>query len=180
MLERRVAAEDALELGCGWRAEAVERERAQGGEADWGQEVRERVWVLLLELWRAVRLLGVGWGWRCGRVLQAWGEVWHVGEGGAEAKGEFERVKVDERGDERPRDVVCDAEEEQGTLDHIRVPPEVEAPDVLRQTRASRKRLAAAQRHDGHGRHHHRRLEQKALMFMLFQPCCRSGSSDGW
>lgn len=65
--ERRVAAEDALELDWGWRAEAGERERAQGGEADWGQEVvmvLVLVLSLLLGLWRAVprRLLGVGRG----------------------------------------------------------------------------------------------------------------------
>ena len=77
---------------------------------------------------------------------------------GGEAKREFERIEVDERGDERPGDMVGDAEEEQGGLYRVRFPPEMEAPDVLRQTRMRRERLAAAQRGDGHGRQHGHRL----------------------
>jgi hypothetical protein len=49
-----------------------------------------------------------------------------------EVKGEFERIEVDERGDERPSDMVGDAEEEQRGLHRVRFPSEMEAPDVLR------------------------------------------------
>ena len=106
--------------------------------------------------------------------------MWRVGEGRGKAKGEFERVEVDERKDERPRDVVCDAKEEQKTLDRVRVLSKVKAPDVLRQTRANGKRLAAAQRHDGQGRHQHCRLNEKVLMPVLFWSRCWSGGGDGW
>lgn len=88
-------------------------------------------------------------------------------------KGEFERIEVDERGDERPSDMVGDAEEEQGGLDRVRFPSEMEAPDVLRQMRMSRERLAAAQGGDGHGRHGHcHRL--KVFQFQL----CGTGSGS--
>jgi len=50
----------------------------------------------------------------------------------SKVKGEFERIEVDERGDERPSDMMGDTEEEQGGLDSVRFPSEMEAPDVLR------------------------------------------------
>jgi len=74
-----------------------------------------------------------------------------------EAKGELERVEVDERGHERARDVVGDAEEERA-LHRVCFPAHVEAPDILREVRARRERLAAAQggsRYGRHHRHHH-------------------------
>src|SRR5579863_6560757 len=73
-----------------------------------------------------------------------------------EAKGELERVEMYERGYERPRNVVRDREEEQRALDRVRRPTDVKAPDVLREVRTCRERLAAAERRDGHGGYHHR------------------------
>ncbi len=95
----------------------------------------------LLLLFRAVAVLLLdvgrrGWGWGRRWVRQAWGELgWRVvggvGKARGEAEGEFERVKVDERGDERASYVVGDAEEEGGRLDRVRFPSEMEALDVL-------------------------------------------------
>ena len=69
------------------------------------------------------------------------GDDWEVR---CEPKGEFERVEVNERGHERPGDVMRDVKEEQGVLHRVRVPADVEAPDILREVRAHRERLAAA------------------------------------
>ena len=73
-----------------------------------------------------------------------------------EAKGELERVEVYERGYERPRNVVRDREEEERALDRVRLPTDVKAPDILREVRTCRERLAAAERRDGHRGYHHR------------------------
>ena len=96
-------------------------------------------------------------------VLRA---LWGIGGGGkvrCEAKGEFERVEVDERRDERPHDVLCDAKEKQRGLDDVRIPPDVKAPDILLQTRTRKERLTAAQRRDRHGRQHHHRPKLRVL-----------------
>ena len=101
-----------------------------------------------------------------------------------EVKEEFERIEVDERGDEGLSDIVGDAEEKQRGLDNVRFPSEMEAPDVLRQMRTSRERLAAAERGDGHGRHHHdcrRRRRLKGFDLLFFQLCggCGCGCEGG-
>ena len=88
-------------------------------------------------------------------VLEALGGVSGAGKVLCEAKREFERVEVDERRDERPHDVLCDAKEKQRGLDDVRIPPDVKAPNVLLQTRTSKERFAAAQRRDRHSRQHH-------------------------
>lgn len=93
-----------------------------------------------------------------------------------EAKGELERVEVYERGYERPRDVVRDREEEERALDRVRLPTDVKAPDILREVRTCRERLAAAERRDGHGGYHHRPLLLMLHDVRVFaaheQPCC--------
>ena len=78
------------------------------------------------------------------------------GEVRRKAKGELERVEVYERGHEGPRDVVRDREEEERALDRVRLPADVKAPDILREVRTCRERLAAAERRDGHRGYHHR------------------------
>ena len=70
-----------------------------------------------------------------------------------EPKGELERVKVDEHRDERPEYVLGYQEEQGRALYRVRSPSYVEAPDILRQVRVGRKRLAAAQSGGGHGGH---------------------------
>ena len=88
-------------------------------------------------------------------VLEALGGVSGARKVLCEAKREFERVEVDERRDERPHDVLCDAQEKQRGLNDVRIPPDVKAPNVLLQTRTSKERFAAAQRRDRHSRQHH-------------------------
>jgi len=117
------------------------------------------VWVLLLLELEGLRWWCWCWCW-CGRR----GED---GEVRREAKGELERVEVYERGHERPRDVVRDREEEERALDRVRLPTDVKAPDILREVRTCRERLAAAERRDGHGGYHHRPLLLMLLLMLL-------------
>lgn len=58
-----------------------------------------------------------------------------------------------ERGHEGSGDVLGYEEEKRGALDCVRLPSDVEAPDILREVRVGGERLAAAQRDGGYRGH---------------------------
>ena len=96
--------------------------------------------------------IGEAKGWEKGG-----GDAGCYDEGGnevaGEAEGELERVEVAKSWHEGLGDVLRDEEEQRGALDRVRLPSDVEAPDILGEVRVGRERLAATQRDGGHGRH---------------------------
>ena len=132
-------------------------------------------------MWRCVLQVQRDLGWRNDVVNDGGGGRGAFEKMRGKVKGKFERIEVDERWDERPSDMVGDAEEEQGGLYRVRFPSEMKAPDVLRQMRTRRERLAAAQRGDGHGRHHSRRSRRsrRLKVFRFLISAVDDGSGEG-